>query len=146
MLDVYIEGGEPASTKSGHARCLDRRWGRRRDLQQPGGAMQGTCVDAAAVLQWGEEEPGGAMKTMRERRREGSLQRPCEVTAMIACSDATAWWDSAATGRESVQRRENHERRTCRRRNVGSVASQVFIKFWNKFFYFICINWNFTRI
>jgi hypothetical protein len=27
VLDVDIEGGEPATTKSGHAGCLDRRRG-----------------------------------------------------------------------------------------------------------------------
>jgi hypothetical protein len=51
VLDVDVEGGEPATTNSGHARCLDMRWGSRRDLQQPGEAMQGTCVEAAAVLE-----------------------------------------------------------------------------------------------
>jgi hypothetical protein len=39
---------------------------------------------------------------------------------MTACSDATTRWDGAAAGRESVQRRENHQQRTCRRRHVGS--------------------------
>jgi hypothetical protein len=39
---------------------------------------------------------------------------------MTACSDATARWDGAAAGRESVQRRENHQQRTYRRRHVGS--------------------------
>jgi hypothetical protein len=39
---------------------------------------------------------------------------------MTACSDATARWDGAAAGHESVQRRENHQRHTCRRRHVGS--------------------------
>jgi hypothetical protein len=39
---------------------------------------------------------------------------------MTACSDATARWDSTAAGRESVQRRENHQQRTCQRRHVGS--------------------------
>jgi hypothetical protein len=66
------------------------------------------------------EEPGGATKTMRGRRRGGSLRHPCEVTAMTACSDAMTLWDGAAAGQESVQRRENHQRRTCRRRHVGS--------------------------
>jgi hypothetical protein len=51
VLDVDVEGGELATTKSGHARCLDRRWGSRRDVQQLGEAMQGTCVEAAAVLE-----------------------------------------------------------------------------------------------
>jgi hypothetical protein len=39
---------------------------------------------------------------------------------MTACSDATARWDSAAAGRESVQQRENHQQRTCRRGHIGS--------------------------
>jgi hypothetical protein len=52
--------------------------------------MQVTCVDVAVVLELGEQEPGGARKTMRGRRRGGSLRRPCEVTMMTACSDATA--------------------------------------------------------
>jgi hypothetical protein len=39
---------------------------------------------------------------------------------MTAFSNATARWDSAAAGRESVQRRENHQQRTYRRRHVGS--------------------------
>jgi hypothetical protein len=39
---------------------------------------------------------------------------------MTACSDATARWDGAAAGRKSVQRRENHQRHTCRRRHVDS--------------------------
>jgi hypothetical protein len=52
--------------------------------------MQGTCVDVAAVLEWGEEEPGGAMKTMRGRQCGCILRRPCEVMAMTACSNAMA--------------------------------------------------------
>jgi hypothetical protein len=51
VLDVDVEGGEPATTKSDHARCLDRRRGSRRDLRQPGEDMQVACVDVAAVLQ-----------------------------------------------------------------------------------------------
>jgi hypothetical protein len=39
---------------------------------------------------------------------------------MTACSDATARWDGAAAGHESLQQRENHQQRTCRRRHVGS--------------------------
>jgi hypothetical protein len=39
---------------------------------------------------------------------------------MTACNDATARWDGAAAGRESVQRRENHQQHTYRRRHVGS--------------------------
>jgi hypothetical protein len=46
-------------------------------------------------------------------RRGGRLRRPCEVMAMTACSDAMARWDSAAAGRKSVQRRENHQQCTC---------------------------------
>jgi hypothetical protein len=60
------------------------------------------------------------MKTMHGQRRRGRLRRPCEVTAMTACSDATTRWDDAAAGRESMERRENHQRRTCRRRHIGS--------------------------
>jgi hypothetical protein len=51
VLDVNVEGGDPAMTKSGHPRCLDRRRGSQWDLQQPGEAMQGTCVDAAVVVE-----------------------------------------------------------------------------------------------
>jgi hypothetical protein len=39
---------------------------------------------------------------------------------MTACSDATARWDGAAAGGESVQWRENHQQRTYQRRHVGS--------------------------
>jgi hypothetical protein len=56
----------------------------------------------------------------RGRWRGGSQRHPREVTAMTACSDAMIRWDVAATGRESVQRRENHQQHTCRRRHVGS--------------------------
>jgi hypothetical protein len=65
MMDVYVEGGKPATTKSGHAGCLDRQRGSRRDLRRLEVAIQVTCGDAAAVLEVGEEEPGGATKTMR---------------------------------------------------------------------------------
>jgi hypothetical protein len=54
------------------------------------------------------------------RWRGGSQRRPRNVTAMTTCSDATARWDDVAAGRESVQRRENHQRRTCGRRHVDS--------------------------
>jgi hypothetical protein len=138
-------------TKSGHAGCLDRRRGSRRDLRRLGVAMQVTCGGAVVVLEVGEEEPGGATKTMRGWRhpvprelarwkpatslqrpcadggiprrgrwRGGSQRCPCEVTVMTTCSDATARWDGAAAGRESVQRRENHQEHTCQRRHVGS--------------------------
>jgi hypothetical protein len=39
---------------------------------------------------------------------------------MTACSDTMTRWDGVAAGRESVQRHENHQQRTCRRRHVGS--------------------------
>jgi hypothetical protein len=55
VLDVDVEGGEPATTKSGHAGCLDRRRGSRRDLRRLGVAMQVACGDAAAVLKVGDE-------------------------------------------------------------------------------------------
>jgi hypothetical protein len=74
VLDVDVEGGELATTKSGHATCLDRRRGSRQDLRQPGGAMQVTCGDAAAVLEVGEEEPDGATKTMRGQRYPASRE------------------------------------------------------------------------
>jgi hypothetical protein len=32
VLDVDVEGGEPTMAKSGHAGCLDKRRGSRRDL------------------------------------------------------------------------------------------------------------------
>jgi hypothetical protein len=54
MLDVDVEGGEPAMTKSGHAGCLDRRRGSQRDLRRQGGAMQVTygviAIDGAVVM------------------------------------------------------------------------------------------------
>jgi hypothetical protein len=90
--------------------------------------MQVTYGDVAVVLEVGEEEPGSATKTMRRRRHPA----PREVVqwmpvtslrgdgALTACSDATARWDDVAAGRESVQRRENHQRCTCQRRHVGS--------------------------
>jgi hypothetical protein len=65
MLDVDVEGDEPATTKSGHAGCLDRRRGSRRDLGRLGVAMQVAYGDAMVVLEVGEEEPGGVTKTMR---------------------------------------------------------------------------------
>jgi hypothetical protein len=68
MLDKDGEGDEPAMTKSGHAGCLDRRRGSRRDLRWLGVAMQVTCGDAVVVLEVGEEEPDGVTKTMRRRR------------------------------------------------------------------------------
>jgi hypothetical protein len=68
VLNVDIEGGEPATTASGHAECLDMRRGSQRDLRWPEVAMQVACGDAAAVLKVGEEEPGGVTKTMRGRR------------------------------------------------------------------------------
>jgi hypothetical protein len=67
MLNVDVEGGEPAMTKSGHVECLDRRRGSRWDLQRLGVAMQVAYGDAAAVLKVGEEEPSGMTKTMRRR-------------------------------------------------------------------------------
>jgi hypothetical protein len=48
------------------------------------------------------------------------VQRPCKVTAMTACIDATARLDGTAAWRESMHRRENHQRPTCRRRHIGS--------------------------
>jgi hypothetical protein len=39
---------------------------------------------------------------------------------MIACSDATGRWDGVAAGRESMHRRDNHQRCTRLRRHVGS--------------------------
>jgi hypothetical protein len=68
MLDVDVEGDELATTKSGHAGCLDRRRGSRRDLRRLGVAMQVAYGDATVVLEVGEEEPGGVTKTMRRRR------------------------------------------------------------------------------
>ena len=50
MLDAWTRGG-------------------RRDLRRPEVAMQVTCRTAAALLELGEEEPGGVTKTMRGRRR-----------------------------------------------------------------------------
>jgi hypothetical protein len=50
MLDVDVEGGKSAPTKSGHAGCLDRRRGSRQDLRRLGVAMQVACGDAAAVM------------------------------------------------------------------------------------------------
>jgi hypothetical protein len=55
VLDVDVEGGEPATTKGGHAGCLDRRRGSWRDLQWLGVAMQVARGDAAAVLEVGKE-------------------------------------------------------------------------------------------
>jgi hypothetical protein len=69
VLDVDVEGGEPATTKSGHAGCLDWRRGSRQDLRRLGVAMQVACGDAVVVLEVGEEEPGGMTKTMRGLRQ-----------------------------------------------------------------------------
>jgi hypothetical protein len=49
-----------------------------------------------------------------------SQRRPCEGMAMTACNNSMTRWDSTAVGRESVQQHENHQRRTCWRRHVGS--------------------------
>jgi hypothetical protein len=74
--------------------------------------MQVTCGDAATVLEVGEEEPSGAMKTMRGRRHPA----PREV----------ARWKSATSSRgdgdDRVQRCYGPMgRRSCRAR-VGAAA------------------------
>jgi hypothetical protein len=105
-----------------------RRWRcRRRERRWPKVAMHVTYRGAAAVLEVGEEEPGGLTKTLRGRgnphrgrRRGDSLRRQCAETAkMTACSHATPRRGDVAAGRESMQRR-NHQRRTRLGRRVGS--------------------------
>jgi hypothetical protein len=74
--------------------------------------MQVTCGDAVAVLEVGEEEPGGAMKTMRERWHP----TPREV----------ARWKPATSlrgdGNDRVQRRYGLTgQRSCRARVSAAV-------------------------
>jgi hypothetical protein len=107
VLDVDVEGDEPATTKGGHAGCLDRRRGSRRDLRWLEVAMQVTCGGAAAVLEGGEEEPSGAMKTICGRR----CPAPREVARW---KPATS---SRGDGDDRVQRRyDPMGRRSCKAR------------------------------
>jgi hypothetical protein len=112
VLDVDGEGSEPATAKSGNAGCLDRRRGSRQDLRRLEVAMQVTCGGAAAVLEVGEEEPGGAMKTMCGWRHPA----PREV---VQWKPATSL---RGDGDDPVQRRYGPMgRRSCRAR-VGVAA------------------------
>jgi hypothetical protein len=90
-------------------------------------AMHVTRRGAAAVLEVGEEEPDGLMKTLHGRgdprhgrRCDDLLGRRCAGTAkMTACSDATPRRGGVAARRESIQQCE-HKRRACLGRCIGS--------------------------
>jgi hypothetical protein len=74
--------------------------------------MQVTCGGAAAVLEGGEEEPGGATKIMRGRRHPA----PREVARWKPATSAQG------DGNDRVQRRYDlMGRRSCRAR-VGATA------------------------
>jgi hypothetical protein len=87
MLDVDVEGGERATTKMGHAGCLDRRRGSWRDLRRLGVAIQVACGDAVAVLEVGEEEPDGVTKTRRGRRHPAPREVARWKPAMFSRGD-----------------------------------------------------------
>jgi hypothetical protein len=80
-----------------------------------------------AVLEVGEEEPGGMTKTVRGRddpcrgrQRGGNLGRLCAgTTKMTVCSDATPRRGAVAVGSELVQRRD-HQQHTHLERHVGN--------------------------
>jgi hypothetical protein len=74
--------------------------------------MQVTCGDAAAVLEVGKEEPGGATKTMRRRRHPA----PREVARWKPVTS------SRSDGNDRVQRCNGPMgQRGCRAR-VGAAA------------------------